>query len=367
MKNDIHCRRHKRQSFLFRRIAVNGILLSMLLMAVAARPVIAEEPPKAMDSEAGFYYTVQKGDTLWDLSQRFSDSPWMWPELWKENDQIANPHRIYPGERIRIFHQNWINRVEPAPKPEVVTPQPETKPVAKVEAPVVEKPKQDFLTYNAINSVGFIRDEAATAFGTIWKVKDNKKMISQGDTVYIRPESGYLDIGKRYTVYRTLDPLKDEDTWKVYGIQHVKTGLVDITGREGSLVLGTIYRSYREISVGDQLIPFEPVDSKILLADNHSQLTGKIIAGEDHQVLIGDYMTAFIDKGLNQGVRRGQRFKVYYQDRERDPKLKKWVLLPPVDYATLVVLHTENNTATVLVKDSVRSVHPGDLFRSPPK
>ena len=47
-------------------------------------------------------YKVIPGDTLWDISKTELNDPFLWSRVWKENPGIANPHRIYPDQLIKI-------------------------------------------------------------------------------------------------------------------------------------------------------------------------------------------------------------------------------------------------------------------------
>jgi LysM repeat protein len=56
-------------------------------------------------------YEVVRGDTLWDISDRFLNEPWLWPQLWDYNPQIKNPHLIYPGDEIALEYVNGRPRL----------------------------------------------------------------------------------------------------------------------------------------------------------------------------------------------------------------------------------------------------------------
>jgi len=64
---------------------------------------VAEDAPKS--------YTVVRGDTLWDISDRFLKHAWLWPQLWDYNPQIENPHLIFPGDKVGLEYVNGQPRL----------------------------------------------------------------------------------------------------------------------------------------------------------------------------------------------------------------------------------------------------------------
>src|SRR4051812_39898549 len=65
--------------------------------------VAPSEKPEKGGKSGNTTHTVEKGDTLWDLSQKILGSPWYWPKVWSYNPEIANPHWIYPGNQVRFM------------------------------------------------------------------------------------------------------------------------------------------------------------------------------------------------------------------------------------------------------------------------
>ena len=320
-----------------------GVFFAIIL--VFPVDTFAEESIQSVEHESGLYYSIQKGDTLWDLSKRFSDSPWLWPSLWKENNQIPNPHRIYPGERIRLYHQGGIESI-------IIK--------SAVEESQEEEPQKEppYYYYSLIERIGFIKKESVAACGSIFKVKDNKDMISDGDLVYIK-QMGNTSLvpGSKYFTYRTIDEIEDEKTGELIGTQYYMTGIIEVTKKGPDFVLAAVVQSFRTIEVNNFLMPYKQRSPKITIVESKPGLNGKIVAAEEQQVISGDNSIAFIDKGSKDGIASGQWYSIYYQKEKRiDSKTRKQVLLPPVVYGTLLVLHAEQTASTVLITGSEKSV-----------
>ena len=325
--------------------------------------------------ESGIYYTIRKGDTLWGLSERFFDSPWVWPDLWEKNKEIANPHWIYPNNRIRIFSREGLE-VEKPPKPEPkVSPEPEPQIQASLTVEQVEKLQQApvalYYPYPAINRVGFIRKDPVKPCGAVFKVKEGTTMIDEGDTVYVRPEpegEGDCDLkeGMWFTVFRTSERVKDRETGKTIGIPHHILGVIEISQVEPKFSICRVVKSFRPILVSDLLMPYEELDTQIPVMAGKAGLAGKIIMSEaDDKKIMGHHAIVFIDKGLEDGVRVGQAYSTFYREKGYlDPEgKKKAILLPPVDFGRILILRTEATTATALVHRAVQAIKPGTKIR----
>jgi hypothetical protein len=309
------------------------------------------------------YYTVQKGDTLWDLSKSFFDSPWYWPDLWEENSQIANPHWIYPGERIRLFRKDGMTDYNASTSLTSGPPYREKTSSTAIQEPPREKPSY---YYPKIDQVGFIRKKPALPSGRIFKVIGNKTLIGEGDIVYIQDfASETLTIGMQYFTYKMLHPLKNKAQSAKYGIQHYLTGIVEITEKKELLAVARVIDSFRTVSVGNFLIPYQKRSPNVAYAPGLKDLKGKIIISEEQEMIIGDDTVAFIDKGEDDGVLRGQKYTIFRQSKGLMGRNKKDISFPPYGYGEILVLHTEPNTATVLITQATEDILPGARFFTP--
>ena len=339
------------------------LLSACLAIVLGAQASAAEQANQKAEVEyqAGFYYTVKKGDTLWDLSQRFSDTPWQWPDLWRENTQIPNPHWIYPGERIRLFRKSDKHRYQVPVKKEI----PQTAPKVEATTPEEElEPQIDFL-YSKIDRVGFIRDPSVAPMGEIFKSLDNKKLISKDDQIYIKyPDSGRTESfapGLRMTVYRKLYPGEARS----FGAQHYILGIVEIMTVNNDYAIAKVMDSFRKIQVGDLVMRYEPRNPILSVVESTPGIEGHVLVGEEHTKMLGDLFTAFIDKGTDDQIVPGQIYNIYYQEYGRGGSGGSKIPLAPVTIGSLLVLHTEKTTSTVVITSSSRKISPGQPFHTP--
>ncbi|MFH2064012.1 MAG: LysM peptidoglycan-binding domain-containing protein [Pseudomonadota bacterium] len=374
---------------IIRSIFITAVCTFVLLF-LSIQPCTASDEGAAseVEQETVFYYTVKKGDTLWDISKHFFDSPRAWPELWSKNSQVLNPHLIYPGNRLRIYKKDGVISITQVPEKEeevVVETVQETTPVAIQEPPkppappeeIIEAPGEEVLTekkpeieqpsfqYTQIDRIGFIKKEPETPHAYIFKAKDMKSLISEDDIVYLQQKEKGAPALIPGTLYAVIDirkdPITDTVTKKYIGMQHNMKGIVEITEilqNDPLLAEARVSKTFRALRIDDLLIPYKKRSPKITLTDSPAGLDGNIITEEDHKKIFAEGEIAFINKGSNDGVMPGQHYSIYTKEDLGD-------FIKKIDVGAIAVLHTENETSTVLITKSKGELTPGVSIRTP--
>lgn len=333
-------------------------LLSMLMFfsfafssICAGEDTVEEFNP---EEDTGFFYTIQKGDTLWDLSQKFYSSEWDWPGLWEINKDIKNPHWIYPGKIIRVFYKDKMAKKSEA------APQTETPVIAP--PPVIPK-----FSYTQIDMVGFVKTKAIDSIGSIIKEEDTNIMIGSDDLIFIEPAgNGSLIPGDIYQVYET-EPISHKET-KFSGIKHIIKASIKIVEHKTSYVTATVLKSIRTVREGDLIMPYYKREGVFTVEKDPAPIDAVLLGSEDNDLMINDNYIAFISKGRQDNIVPGQMYTVFQENIPAKGASatamftkKNPVKLDPLSAGRLIVLHTEDTASTVMIMSSRYDIRVGNM------
>ncbi|MCP4021380.1 MAG: LysM peptidoglycan-binding domain-containing protein [Desulfobacteraceae bacterium] len=335
-----------------------ALFIVFLLLGFVLIPSTFATEKKASGSEedASFFYTIQKGDTLWDLSQKFYNSNWDWPGLWELNEQkIKNPHWIYPGKKIRIFLKDRIFKKKAPPQ------------IAKAE-PVPSKPPEKIevtFSYTRMNNIGFIKDKQVPSLGKVIKENNNQYVMGPDDIIYIKPSgNGELLVGAKYHIFSTEKVTKRINGRHFTGIKHLIRGELEILEFHGSYAKAKILKSIRITRAGHMLMPYQNRVTELKVKEDPSPIDAIFLCSEENNALLNDKSVSFIDLGKKDNIKPGQMYTIFKElpvnrpvwpnNKEELPKLNSDMV------GKLIVLHTEEKSSTVLILSSSEVILEGD-------
>lgn len=282
-------------------------IISLIFLLTPATPALAAEL-SALKEDAPERYTVVPGDTLWGIASRFLKSPWKWPELWKMNqEQIRNPHRIYPGDVIVLDRTALEARLRLERLPQVtLSPQVRIEPLAEKPLPTISPTAiEPFLSRPLV--VG-ARELDAAPF--IRSAQEDRMAIGTGSIAYAQGIAA--DKGQLWHVFRRGDALVDPDSGELLGYEAIYLGEARVL-QPGELSTIEVTRAMREMHAGDRLLPAleeRPVFSYVPRAPA-KPVRGRIISGYGSLGETGPAGIVALSRGSRDGLEVGHVLALY--------------------------------------------------------
>ena len=350
-------------------------------------------------------YVVQEGDTLWSIAGKFLQRPWLWPEIWQANPQIANPHAIYPGDVISLaYGERTVATVEPGPRLASASP------VNAIPLSEIEPFLKDLRVVAGFEHLPYVV-----------ALEEDRLRASSGSVAYVR---GLTDArpGERFTVmrptvkysYRDRAGLccdlhqvsdlthrgKETMDWQRfwsnayfpesgsaelgYELMRVTAGTVTrgaVSGIEVATLL--LDESGYEVRPGDRLVrvdaqPYDLTFFPHAPTVQHDYGRLQVMAVADGLTTAGPRSVVALSGGTNQGIDNGTVFSMWrvgsnVVDRVEYPFTRSEdtvgfeakVRLPDEYAGHVMVFRTFDNDSYGLVMDSIRPTQVGYELKHP--
>jgi hypothetical protein len=389
-------------------IALAFVVSGLATGALAQSPVPTS--PIAFRPDAPDRYTVVRGDTLWGISERFTDSPWRWPEIWNFNrEQIRNPHWIFPGDVIvldRVKGTLSIAGAEGAAPgaapgaPGAGAPGAPGAPGAAGAAPGAGRPglegggvvgtvklsprvRAESTARDAIPSIPphviepwlsrplIIEPDGLDGAPTIIATEENRVVIEAGNRAYVRGIGDSKE--ENWFVYRKGKALVDPDTNVTLAYEAIYLGTARIT-RAGDPATVQLTTVTQEVAKGDKLLPAgvpavpnyaphaPPVFMKGRIIDVYGGL-GSLQEAGPHSIIT-------LNRGRSDGVEIGHVFALYRRgpvitDTSAKNGGPQSFQLPDERYGLAFVFRVFDRISYAVIMRVTRPVKPLDVVQTP--
>jgi len=304
-------------------------------------------------SAGGYYHIVKKGDTLWDICEKYYGNPWLWPKLWEMNPFVTNPHLLKPGDKINLLED--VPLKHPAAREE------RTK--GKVASTTAAKSTKwwergiDVSSLTQVRSIGYFSREAVEPVGSIVSSDTERLILAEQDSIVVRIDEIDVQPGDIVWVYKSSELVHDPITNTPAGFVISILGNVKIVKQIGDgLYDAVVNESFKDIRVGDPLITYTPISPCVLPTTAPRSAEAEVLATKDLVQIIGQFTVVYLDRGKEQGIDRGNLFEV----------IKERPGLPPLIIGYALVLESRNESATAVIVEAKEHFFSGIKVKAIP-
>lgn len=326
--------------------------------------------------DAPSVYVVKKGDTLWEIAEKYLHEPWLWPEIWASNPDIRNPHLIYPGDQIVMGKDANGNTVLSLRRKEHRTYWQNGERVVKLSPTIRRYPADGAIPTVPINIIKpffnrsrVISNDMAEQCPKIVALDEDHLVVGMGDRIYAKDllQGGHSEV---YSIFRVEKDYVHPTNNEYLGTEGLDLGQATLEkyGNPASLI---IRKSNSEIRVGDQLVEPQNLELDAYFTPKSPQglPEGLIISVFGGLSQIGQYQVVVITGGYDQFRESGDVLSVYQSQKDIPSRIKHKTKIPD-DYPSLkvgklVVFRVFDKVSYALVMKANRPIYMLDNVGHP--
>jgi hypothetical protein len=302
-------------------------------------------------------HKVVKGDTLWDITETELADPFRWPEVWKVNPWIKNPHWIYPKQIIKIplYLLKKEKLAEETAKSAATSPEPALEelaapePVVEVTKEVVRIVKHPLVNKSVLMAGGYIAD-TIPGVGRMSDSPSGEFVFGNGDMVYVSLDHP-AKLGDKFYVIKASRLIEHPITGKDIGYVISISGIAEIVKIKDGETMVKITKCFGEINKGEHLVPYYDIETPLTTGNFRSpNIKGTIIATGNDMKMQTALDIIYIDKGCKDGIEAGDMFRTIVVDTHTTPN------------GLIQVIDCRDHTATAIIKYSSAPVSRGNIF-----
>lgn len=336
------------------------LLLSFVLVCVSLS-VFADNIQ--LKSDRPDTYEVKKGDTLWDISSLYLEDPWLWPDVWHINPQVANPHLIYPGDVLRLVWVDDKPKVTVAKRGKVkLLAETRTQTIdSAIPAIPLEKISAFLSRSRILNNVDDLENAPYVLAG-----EDKRIIAGAGDRLYARGDFSEND--GSFGVYRLGATYQDPETQEVLGVEARDIATVRMVSLDADVATMIVNRSAEELRIGDRLLASESksVSSSFMPKSPNQKIKGQIVGVESAVRNAGNMSVVVINQGEREGLEVGDVLEISKAgELVRDDVKKETIQLPDERVGLLMVFRTFDKMSLGLVLKTKKALSVGDKVSNP--
>ncbi len=312
----------------------------------------------------GRIHIVVVGDTLWDISEAYLGTPWVWPSIWTDNSDIQNPHLIMPADRI------WISRYEMRR----VTAEEADRLLAGARAdtdmPAALEVGSDgdelprLYRVSSSEAGGFVTPQELESAASVIDSVAPRVMMVQPDEVYIGLGDSEVSVGDQFTIFRTDAKIFDPDTNRLIGYHVNVLGWAQVTKPDSETSIAVIRQSNSEIEAGDRLMPREKAVLDIEVTGSPIGVEGRVSFLPAGRGMMATTDFVYLNRGELDGVTVGNQLAVYREGwAAPEVARNERVQIPDRPIADLLVITTRSETSVALITHTETELELGDRFR----